>query len=57
MAMDALDVVLAIEQGYDPDVYTEDDIVDGLRQHKDTLRHLQGSWGRLIHQLEQDGVI
>lgn len=54
--MDALDVVLAIEQG-DDSPYSEDEIVEGLSEHRDTLRRLQGSWGRLITQLEEAGVI
>lgn len=53
--MDALDVVLAVEQGSDE--YSEQEIVDGIAEHRDSLRLLQGSWGRLIADLENRGVI
>ncbi len=53
--MDALDVVLAVEQGDSP--YSEEEIIEGLSEHRDTLRGLQGSWGRLIDRLEESGTI
>lgn len=53
--MDALDVVLAIEQGESE--YSEEEIIEGLSEHRDSLRRLQGSWGRFIEQLEQSGRI
>lgn len=53
--MDALDVVLAVEQGSDD--YSEDEILQGIAEHRESLRKLQGSWGRLIARLEQEGAI
>lgn len=53
--MEALDVVLAVEQGTDE--YTEEEILEGIREHKDSLRKLQGSWGRFIAALEWQEVI
>lgn len=55
LIMDALDVVLAVEQGSDE--YDEDQILAGIAEHRDTLRNLQGSWGRLIQRLEDQGLI
>lgn len=53
--MDALDIVLAVEQGESN--FSEEEIIEGLSEHRDTLRTLQGSWGRFIEQLEDRGVI
>jgi hypothetical protein len=53
--MDALDVVLAVEQGSDE--YDEDQILAGIAEHRATLRQLQGSWGRLLRDLEERGLI
>lgn len=52
--MNALDVVLAVEQGSD---HTPEEILAGISEHKDTLKLLQGSWGRLIASLENQGRI
>jgi hypothetical protein len=54
--MDALDVILAVE-GQDLGNWTEDDLIEGLSAHRDSLRRLQGSWGRYIERLEEEGVI
>jgi hypothetical protein len=54
--VDALDVVLAVEQD-DDGRWTDEEILEGIREHKDTLRNLQGSWGRLIARLEEEGEI
>lgn len=53
--MDTLDVILAVEQGGEE--YTEDEILAGIAEHKDSLRVLQGSWGRLIASLEERELI
>ena len=53
--MDLLDVVLAVEQGESD--FSEEKIIEGLSEHRDSLRTLQGSWGRFIDQLEEHGVI
>lgn len=53
--MDALDVMLAVEQGSDQ--YSEEELLSGISEHKDTLRTLQGSWGRLIANLEEQELI
>lgn len=53
--MDALEVVLAVEQGSDE--YSEEEIIAGIAEHKEDLRNLQGSWGRLIRDLEESGAI
>lgn len=55
LIMDALDVVLAVEQGSDE--YDEDQILAGIAEHRATLRQLQGSWGRLIQRLEDQELI
>ena len=52
--MNVLDVILAVEQG---EVEDEDALIDGLSEHRESLRQLQGSWGRFIQQLEDGGVI
>lgn len=54
--MDALDVVLAVE-GQDLGDWTEEDLIQALSEHRESLRRLQGSWGRYIAQLEEAGVI
>lgn len=53
--MDILELVLAVEQGADE--YTEEEILEAIRDHKETLRNLQGSWGRLICDLEEQGEV
>lgn len=53
--MDALDVVLAVEQG--DSGHTPEEILAGIAEHRESLRKLQGSWGRLIARLEQEGAI
>lgn len=53
--MDALDVVLAVEQ--EDSGYSAEEILAGIAEHKETLRNLQGSWGRMIESLEQRGMI
>ena len=53
--MEILDVVLAVEQR--DSEYSEEEILEGISEHRDTLRKLQGSWGRLIAQLEEEEVI
>lgn len=53
--MDALDVVLAVEQ--EDSEFTAEEILAGLAEHKESLRNLQGSWGRMIEALESEGAI
>lgn len=53
--MDLLTVVLAVEQS-DTDL-PADELLDGIREHKDSLRNLQGWWGRFIKHLEDLGEI
>jgi hypothetical protein len=53
--MEALDLVLAVEQGSQE--YTREEIIEGIAEHKEELRQLQGSWGRLIAALEENGEI
>lgn len=55
LIMDALEVILAVEQGTDE--YDEDQILEGIAEHRATLRKLQGSWGRLLRDLEERGMI
>lgn len=53
--MDVLDVILAVEQRSDQ--HSKEELLSGISEHKDTLRALQGSWGRLIANLEEQGLI
>lgn len=57
--MEILDVVLAVEQTCEcgSHAYTEEELLEGISEHRDTLRNLQGSWGRFIAHLEDMGVI
>lgn len=55
--MDAVDVVMIVEGDFLPDGVTPEDLMEGIRQHADTLRRLQGSWGRFIESLEEAGEL
>lgn len=54
--IDPLELVLIIEQR-DPGDHSEEEIIESLSEHRETLRRLQGSWGRFIHDLEESGRI
>lgn len=53
--MDLLDVIMAVEG--DPTDYTQEELLKGISEHKETLRGLQGFWGRLISDLEERELI
>lgn len=55
MIMELLDVVLAVEQGTED--HTEEEIIEAIGEHRETLRRLQGSWGRLVASLEERELI
>ncbi len=57
--MDVLTLVTYLES--DPeetaDEYTREEILEAISEHKETLRQLQGSYGRMINALEERGDI
>lgn len=56
--MDALTLVLYLENPEDiPEELTGEDVIEAIREHKDTLRQLQGSYGRMIANMEALGTI
>lgn len=54
--MDPVDLVMALE-GDNPNDYTEGELLEAIAEHKETLRHLQGSYGRMVASLEEQGMI
>ncbi len=56
--MDALTLVLYLESPETiPEDVTEEDILTAIREHSMALRQLQGSYGRMLEQLECEGLI
>jgi len=53
--VDLLTLVIAIEQN--EDTFTAQELLEGIQQHKEELRELQGFWYRLIRELEDLGEI
>jgi hypothetical protein len=51
-----LEVIRCVEEGFDPNEYSEYEVLEGVLEHRDILRQLQGSWGRLVARLEQEGI-
>jgi len=45
--------IILIENGE----MTDDDLISFVREHKDTLLQLQGSWQRMVYQLEEANLI
>lgn len=54
--MDVIDVIMEVE-GEVEGMHDEDELLAGIAEHRETLRHLQGFWGRLIADLESQGRI
>lgn len=56
--MDPVTLVMYLENPDNiPDDMNHDDIMDAIREHKEALRVLQGSYGRMIENLESMRVI
>lgn len=51
--MDLVEGIILIESG---DI-SHEELIDFVSQHKSTLIQLQGSWVRLVNQLEDEGLI
>lgn len=53
--MDLLDLIMEVEEnGLD---FSNQEQLAAVGHHRDTLRQLQGYWGRLVAQLEDEGYI
>lgn len=51
--IDLVTGIIELESGQMDD----ETLVEFVKQHRDTLQHLQGSYGRLIASLEEAGLI
>lgn len=59
--MDLLRLVEYLESDADDEsmvnLYTTEEVLEAIADHKETLRNLQGSYGRMIAALEERGDI